>query len=313
MAASGTLTIYLKSIDYTGALPSGTCYSASNAGSFGRGAAYLDTTLYWSIDNLNRLSFSYGGSTGNTSWYVCSVNGYHLEVQFSTDQSNWRTIASAFTNNYQSCSPSDKVYILAQELIGQLDSVTLSESGYIRVYTWTQNACPTSALPNAYPTQYGSQAVAVPIYIEADWEGSIVYNANGGPSAPATTTGKTTEQNLSLTVTNNVPTWNLHRFEGWSTSASGSVQYHAGDTVTVSKTSPSKTLYAVWTEYYRPGKVLNANSSWMSHQRSGGAAKIYNGSAWNQMDTIDGGTGTNNPPTIKHSSGWKNQRRIGTE
>ena len=313
MAASGTLTIYLKSIDYTGALPSGTCYNAGNAGSFGRGRAYLNATINWSINNLNQLSFSYGGATGVTSWYVCSVNGYHIDVQFSTDQSSWTTIATAFTNDYQTCSPSRRANQMIQDLVGQLGTVTLSQSGYIRVYTWTQNACPTSDLPNAYPTQYGSQAVAVPIYIEADWQGSIIYNANGGTNAPASTTGRTAEQSLTLTVTNSTPTWTLHRFEGWSSSATGSVQYSAGDTITVLKASPNKTIYAVWTEYYRPGKVLNANSAWMSHQRSGGAEKVYNGSAWNQMDTIDGGTGTGNPPTIKHSSGWKNQRRIGTE
>ena len=36
MASSGSITINLQSIDYTGALPSGTCYSSGNAGSFGR-------------------------------------------------------------------------------------------------------------------------------------------------------------------------------------------------------------------------------------------------------------------------------------
>ena len=274
---------------------------------------YLDVIINWSINNFNQLTFSYGGAVGSTGWYVCSVNGYHIDVQFSTDQSNWTTIATAFTNDYQTCSPSRRTNQMVQDLIGQLGTVTLTQSGYIRVYTWTPNACPTSSLPNAYPTQYGSQAVAVPIYIEADWEGSIVYNANGGSGAPATTTGKTTEQSLTLTVASGAPTWSLHRFEGWSTTATGSVQYSAGDTITVLKSSPSKTLYAVWTEYYRPGKILNANSNWMSHQRSGGAENVYTGSAWAQMDTIDGATGTNNPPTIKHSAGWKNQRRIGTE
>lgn len=177
MAQSGTITITLKSIDYTGALPSGTCYSSGNAGSFGRGHRTLNTTLNWVVNDSNMLSVSYGSSSGSTGWYVCSVNGYHLEIQFSENGNNWTTIASSFTNDYQTCVPSRTTVGMAQELVGALSPVVLTKSGYIRVYTWTPHACPTSDLPNAYPTQYGSQAVAVPIYIEVDYRpGEVLTN-----------------------------------------------------------------------------------------------------------------------------------------
>lgn len=63
---------------------------------------------------------------------------------------------------------------------------------------------------------------------------------------------------------------------------------------------------------YRPGSTWNG-SSWVSHNRSAGKANIFTGSNWREMRTQDGGTGTGNPPTIRHSSEWKNQRKTGTE
>lgn len=61
---------------------------------------------------------------------------------------------------------------------------------------------------------------------------------------------------------------------------------------------------------YRPGKILK-NSDWYSHNRSGGAANIYNGTSYRTMRTLNGGVGTAKAPYIKHSSGYKNQRKIG--
>lgn len=63
---------------------------------------------------------------------------------------------------------------------------------------------------------------------------------------------------------------------------------------------------------YRVGSTWNG-SAWMSHNREGGAADIRNSSSWNTMRTYDGGVGTDNPPYIKHSDAWKNQRLTGNE
>lgn len=62
---------------------------------------------------------------------------------------------------------------------------------------------------------------------------------------------------------------------------------------------------------YRPGAVYSGG--WLSHNRSGGAANIYNGSSWVEMRTIDGGVGTTNPPSIYNGSKWVNMRKIGQE
>lgn len=61
---------------------------------------------------------------------------------------------------------------------------------------------------------------------------------------------------------------------------------------------------------YRPGAIYDG-TTWQSHNRSGGARDIYNGSSWSTLRTIDGGVGTGNPPSIANNTGWVNQRRIG--
>lgn len=63
---------------------------------------------------------------------------------------------------------------------------------------------------------------------------------------------------------------------------------------------------------YRSGKIWNG-SAWLSHNRSGGADDIYTGSAWRTMRTVNGATASDNPPLIRHSNNWYNQRRIGQE
>lgn len=62
---------------------------------------------------------------------------------------------------------------------------------------------------------------------------------------------------------------------------------------------------------YRPGQILDNNSIWQSHNRTSGADNVFNGSGWQTMRTDDGAVGTDNPPYMRHSSEWKNQRKIG--
>ena len=177
MASSGTVTIKLQSIDYTGRAASGTCYSSSNKGYFNRGELKLNTTINWTVNNSNVITFSHKTSTGDTSWYVCAQAGFTLAIQFSTDGTNWTTIASSHTDNYRTCVSSKTVVTMVKELITGLQPFVMTRSGYIRVYTYTSSACPTSDLPHAYPTGAGSQAVAVPIYIEVDYRpGQILKN-----------------------------------------------------------------------------------------------------------------------------------------
>lgn len=69
---------------------------------------------------------------------------------------------------------------------------------------------------------------------------TISYNANGGSGAPKAQV-KTWGSNLKLSTT--IPKRTGYNFKGWSTSASGSVQYYAGSTWSGNYNA---TLYAVW-------------------------------------------------------------------
>ena len=64
---------------------------------------------------------------------------------------------------------------------------------------------------------------------------------------------------------------------------------------------------------YIPGKIYK-DGEWWSHNRTGGAAKIYTGSGWSaDMKTANGGVKKDNPPLIYDGEDWYNMRRIGRE
>ena len=69
---------------------------------------------------------------------------------------------------------------------------------------------------------------------------TVKYNANGGSGAPSSQT-KWKDQALKLSTTK--PTRTGYTFQGWATSASGSVAYASGANYTA---NASVTLYAVW-------------------------------------------------------------------
>lgn len=68
----------------------------------------------------------------------------------------------------------------------------------------------------------------------------VAYNANGGSGAPSSQTKWYGEV---LTLSSTKPTRNGYEFQGWSTSAGGSVKYKAGARF---EANAATTLYAVW-------------------------------------------------------------------
>lgn len=256
MASSGTVTINAKSVDYTGAYASGTCYDASTASGFGRGAESADITLNWSVNDSGLLTVSYNSTSEYPyQWCVCSSNGYQIDIDWSTDGNNWSTIMTSWANNWQTCpdycasSSYDRVNLIAQSLCAGLTPVTLSQNGYIRARMWTSRACPTAALPNAFPNDAASVATAVPVHIEVNWTSTLHYNTNGGSGGPADQTHSNSASTTSYTetVSSVAPTLTGYRFMGWADSASATTaQYHGGDTITIQKSSPTKNIYAVW-------------------------------------------------------------------
>lgn len=65
---------------------------------------------------------------------------------------------------------------------------------------------------------------------------------------------------------------------------------------------------------YIPWAISDGEGVWLSHNRSGGVLRLYNGISWSgDLRTIDGGVGTGDPPSIYDGSEWKNGRLIGQE
>lgn len=75
---------------------------------------------------------------------------------------------------------------------------------------------------------------------------TLSYNANGGTGAPSSQTASNIQVSPSCTfnISTQVPTRTGYTFSGWSTTSSGSVI--SGNTITI--TSTSQTLYAIWTK-----------------------------------------------------------------
>lgn len=113
---------------------------------------------------------------------------------------------------------------------------------------------------------------------------TLIYNANGGTGVPSNTTASSSATSATLTVSSTVPTYEHHTFYHWcdqSVYSTGAKLYDGGNTVTLSSSSPSLTLYALWvpdsfsvtfdanggagtmasqTYYYEVGQALRANA-----------------------------------------------------
>ena len=79
---------------------------------------------------------------------------------------------------------------------------------------------------------------------------TVSYNANGGSGAPAS---QTKTHDVSLTLSSTTPTRSGYTFLGWATSATGSVAYQPGSSLTA---NADTTLYAVWEEIIIPEGAL---------------------------------------------------------
>ena len=135
------------------------------------------------------------------------------------------------------------------------------------------------------------------------------YNANGGSGAPASDTYSTELTSHTFTVSSTIPTLAAHSFDGWMYNG---VTYHGGDTITLTSANTTVTLDAQWLNSYRPGE-RKISGTWTSTNRQAGACERKTNGYWDDLRTIDGGTGTGDPPSRKSSGTWYNQRKCGQE
>lgn len=112
--------------------------------------------------------------------------------------------------------------------LGWSTSNTATEATYQAGGTYTANAG---------ATLYAVWQLATRTY-------TLTYNANSGSGAPsAQTSESTTASSYTFTVSATQPTRTGYDFMGWSTTASGSVEYNYPMSITV---TDNTTLYAVW-------------------------------------------------------------------
>lgn len=133
---------------------------------------------------------------------------------------------------------------------------------------------------------YATMSATAPFVIPALPTYTIKYNANGGSGAPSSQI-KTYGETLTLVSTK--PTRTGYTFQGWATSASGSVAYAAGAKYTA---NAAATLYAVW----------KANTYTVSFNANGGSGAPSNQTKTHGVDlTISSTKPTRTNYTFK---GW---------
>ena len=113
-----------------------------------------------------------------------------------------------------------------------------------KTYTYTRGTSATTY--KVYSKFSGIDMLNGPVYVNTSYtvpklaSYTISYNANGGSGAPSS---QTKWYGKDLTLSSSKPTRTGYTFQGWATSASGSVAYAAGASYT---TNAGATLYAVW-------------------------------------------------------------------
>ena len=82
---------------------------------------------------------------------------------------------------------------------------------------------------------------------------AISFNANGGKSAPAKVTKKTTKTSITVVLTKKKPIRSGYTFLKWNTKKDGKgTSYKPGAKVTLKKSKPNLKLYAVWKKKAAP-------------------------------------------------------------
>lgn len=127
---------------------------------------------------------------------------------------------------------------------------------------WSETANSTTASyepGSRFEIAGGETYVFYDVWAITENEYYLAYNANGGTNAPPTQPGTNygTENQYTFRVTSSEPTYEGHRFLGWSTTSTGTVEYEAGETITVP--IGTTTLYAVWQEVHTFKIAYDAN------------------------------------------------------
>ena len=222
-------------------------YNANNgSGAPGNQTKWYNETLTLSSTKPTRSGYTFVGwntsSTASTASY--KAGGSYTSNSAVTLYAVWaiNMYVVKYDANGGSGAPSSQMKTYGKTLT--LSSTKPTRTGYT-FQGWATSK--TSSVAYAAGASYTNNA-AVTLY--AVWKAitcTIAYNANGGSGAPSSQT-KTYGKTLTLSSTK--PTMSGYTFQGWATSASGSVAYGAGSSYTNNNFTNGSTitLYAVWSQ-----------------------------------------------------------------
>ena len=124
---------------------------------------------------------------------------------------------------------------------------------------------------------------------------NLYFDVNGGTDTPMIQRVPIDSESYSVTLSSEKPSRSGYKFEGWSTSRTGDVQYMPGDTITLDR---DIILYAVWTEKTNTytvkfntnggNTIPDKNVKWSDKVLDGIAAPTRNGrefAGWKCEDT----------------------------
>ncbi|MBE6688895.1 MAG: hypothetical protein E7588_06410 [Ruminococcaceae bacterium] len=217
----------------------------------------INGSTYGTLPTPTRTGYTFNG------WYTSSSGGTQITSNSIVNTSADHTLYAQWTPNTYTITfnanggttPTASKTVTYGSTYGTLPTPT--RSGYTFDGWFTAASGGTKATSATTMSTVGDRT------LYAHWTPStytVTYNANGGTNAPAVQT-KTHGVNLTLSAA--YPTRTGYIFQGWSTSASGSVVYGAGANYTA---NANATLYAVWlptnlTVYFDANGGTNSTSS----------------------------------------------------
>ena len=201
-------------------------YDFGSGKSISNSIVFTETGTYEVYFELSNDGGSFKGAKGNGS-------------QTITVTEKPKTYTVSYNANGGSGAPSKQTKTHGTNLT--LSSTKPTRTGYSFV-KWNTKAdgSGTSYSPGA------SYSVNTNVTLYAIWnpyKHTVSYNANGGTGAPAS---QTKTYGVTMNISTNKPTRTGYSFQGWATSATGTVKYQSGASYTSDQNGGTVTLYAVW-------------------------------------------------------------------
>ena len=212
-------------------LSSNVTYSANDISSYSMKISYAEGNSSLSNSNIT-------DSSGNTT----TITGAGGKTPASMSSNSWGyALADTNANNTTLTYNTMPSYGSAATIVsGNAESVPTTTKKLVFASKFA-----TNANPGHYRTKVLLSLTATPKVIV---NYSINYNCNGGSGCPSNFITESSNTSYNYTIPNTTPTKTDYKFIGYNTSNSTTADsnYAPGKTITLTSTSKSRTLYAVW-------------------------------------------------------------------